>query len=321
MTRRKLGRRQKRRSRHPPIEDIAAVAHRLAVLLGAGISPASAWSHLAAADIGDDSRDVLSGVAEAVDRGELIDDAIRAAALTQAEGTRAAWNGLAASWAVAADAGAPLSRSLRDFAESLRSLAQIQRDLEVALAGPVATARTVMILPAVGVLFGVALGFDVLRTLFLTPIGIGCLVVGALLMHAAGKWNRHLIDSATPRDLTPGLVVDLMAIAMTGGASIERARASVARARERFGIGTEPEERTIDAVLELASRAGIPAADLLRSEADQLRRRARSAGQRAAETVAAALMLPLGVCVLPAFLVVGVAPLLVSVISSTVTRF
>ena len=300
---------------------MAAIAHRLAVLLAAGVSPGSAWAHLAESEVGAESREVLARIGEATARGDSLDEALGRAALECPPSSRAAWSGLAAFWTVATDAGAPLARSLRDFAESLRSLGQVQRDLQVALAGPVATARTVMVLPVVGVLFGIALGFDTLRTLFLTPIGIACLVVGTLLMVGAAKWNRHLIEGATPRDLTPGIAVDLMAIAMSGGASIGRARASVAAARERFGVGTNAEDSTIDAVLALSQRAGVPAVDLLRSEADQLRRRARSDGQRAAETVAATLMLPLGVCVLPAFLAVGVAPLLVSVISSTLTRF
>ena len=74
-------------------------------------------------------------------------------------------------------------------------------------------------------------------------------------------------------------------------------------------------------MLDLSSRAGVPAAELLRSEAEQLRRDARSAGQRRAATLSVTLMLPLGLCVLPAFMLVGVVPLLISVLSSTLTTF
>jgi tight adherence protein B len=42
-------------------------------------------------------------------------------------------------------------------------------------------------------------------------------------------------------------------------------------------------------------------------------------GERKAATLAVTLMLPLGLCILPAFMVLGVAPLLIAVISSTVT--
>jgi tight adherence protein B len=57
----------------------------------------------------------------------------------------------------------------------------------------------------------------------------------------------------------------------------------------------------------------------LRAEANEARRAARSVGERKAATLAVTLMLPLGLCILPAFMVLGVAPLLIAVISSTVT--
>ena len=76
-----------------------------------------------------------------------------------------------------------------------------------------------------------------------------------------------------------------------------------------------------DRVLDLAVRAGVPAAELLRSEADQLRRDARTAGQRRAVTLGISLLVPLGVCVLPAFMLLGVVPLLVTVLSTTLSEF
>jgi len=61
----------------------------------------------------------------------------RRAAVLEAE---QAWRGLAAAWLVATQSGAPLAGCLRELAASLRELAQVQRDLEVALAAPQATA-------------------------------------------------------------------------------------------------------------------------------------------------------------------------------------
>ena len=70
-------------------------------------------------------------------------------------------------------------------------------------------------------------------------------------------------------------------------------------------------------MLLLSRRAGAPAGLLLRSDAREMRLEARSAAQAAAARLGVTLMLPLGVCVLPAFLVVGVVPLVVSLVSST----
>jgi tight adherence protein B len=44
---------------------------------------------------------------------------------------------------------------------------------------------------------------------------------------------------------------------------------------------------------------------------------ARTAARRTAERLGVRLMLPLGACVLPAFLLIGVVPILLGIVSST----
>lgn len=292
------------------------MVQRLGVLLAAGVAPVSGWAYIADAARGSAATGARR-VADAAARGDSISEAIVAVAGSRRTDATA-WRGLAAAWVVASDAGAPLAATLAELAASLRSLAQNQRDLETALAGPAATARMVMVLPVVGILFGMALGFDSLRILFTTPPGLVCLALGSVLMLLAQLWNQRLVRRARPVHLTPGLALDLMAIAVSGGASLSRARRVVADARETCGIGNDGSAAAIEEVLELSRRAGIPAAALLRSEATESRRTARSAGERRAATLAVTLMLPLGLCILPAFMLLGVAPLLIAVISSTV---
>ena len=285
------------------LTEVATVTQRLAVLLAAGVAPPSAWEHVA----------VDSDAARRVAEGARMED--------QGEPglQRDAWRGLAAAWSVAMESGSPLAPALRGYAASLRELGETQRDARVALAGPVATARLVMALPAVGILFGLALGFNTLATLFGTPVGWLCLVVGGGLMLLASRWNGRLVRAARPTSATPGLACELMAIAMAGGTSLDRAREIVQGALTRFGVAAETGH--IDSVLDLSRRAGVPAAELLRSEARELRATARAQGQERAAALSVRLMLPLGVCVLPAFLMVGVLPLLVTVVSSTVSSF
>jgi tight adherence protein B len=313
------------------VAQVAAVVQRLAVLLAAGVAPAAAWGYLREGEL-------ASRVAAGASAGESIPDAIIAAVRESPPSEAAAWRGLATAWAVATDAGAPLAPTLREFALSLRDLAQAQREIAVALAGPVATARLVMALPVVGLLFGIVLGFNTLATLFTTAPGWVCLGLGGALMFVASRWNRRLVRSAQPRDLTPGLEFDLVAIAVSGGGALDRARASVATALERYsleryslprprpgmggGVGKAMRnDAGIAAVLDLSKRAGVPAAELLRSEATERRRSARAEVQERAQSLAVRLMIPLGVCVLPAFMVLGVVPLLVTVIESTSVKW
>ena len=296
-------------------DEVATLVQRLAVLLAAGVAPPSAWSYL----VGDDRDSRLATVARAVGEHVPADEAILSIVGTSPDA--AGWRGLAAAWGVASEAGAPLAPTLTDLAASLRDLAETGRQVQVALAAPIATARMVMALPAVGVLFGMVLGFDTLGTLFGTPAGLACLGVGVALIAAARVWNQRLVRSAEPGVHTPGLALDLVAIAVSGGASTQRAIHAVERACDRSSLPWEADRAVVDSVLSLSRRAGVPAAALLRSESAEARRRARSDGARRAATLSVTLMLPLGLCILPAFMLLGVAPLLIAVISSTVAGF
>lgn len=315
------------------LDEVASIVEKLAVLLSAGVAPSAAWKYLAESAAADQhsvlavAANIESGVelAEAILRA--VDDEplqLHSAKLspqrTRRQRNDTAWRGLAAAWMVATEAGAPLAQALREFSSSLRALAQSARAATTALSGPAATAKLVMVLPVAGVLFGIALGFDTIGTLLGTTPGLVCLGAGCALLWTARWWNRRLVRAATPTDLTPGLVLDLLAVAVSGGASIEKARTTVAGAFERTGCAVDShDDLEADAVFDLSQRAGVPAGTLLRSEADRVRREASSAAERKAETLAVTLMLPLGLCVLPAFMLLGVAPLMISVLSSTVT--
>ena len=181
-----------------------------------------------------------------------------------------------------------------------------------------------VVLPIVGIFFGMALGFDTLGVLVTTMPGIVCLVSGSALLWVARRWNRRLVRAASSTNLTPGLSLDLLAIAVSGGASIDRARVAVSLALKRSGLSTDLADADLadaDAVLGLSERAGVPAGTLLRSEADRHRRQARGAAERKAATLSVTLMLPLGLCVLPAFMLLGVAPLMITILSSTISGF
>jgi tight adherence protein B len=300
-------------AREPNLGSIASTVQRLAVLLAAGVAPGGAWEYLREGDL-------ASAVASACHEGASIPDAIIGAAQTHAVSRElAAWRGLATAWAVATDAGAPLAPTLREYAASLRDLAQAQREIAVALAAPTATARVVLALPAVGILFGTLLGFNTLGVLFTTVAGWVCMILGAGLMLAASGWNRRLVARAQPRDLAPGIGFDLMAIALSGGASIDRARATVTAASRRCGIEHPVRDPGIEDALQLSARAGVPAAEILRSEARERRRGALAEVQSRAQALSVRLMIPLGVCVLPAFLLLSVVPMFLAVLEQTRT--
>jgi tight adherence protein B len=301
------------RSQAPALTAIAATVQRLGVLLAAGVTPASAWEYL-------DEGALPASVAVLVAGGAPIPDAILESSEYVPAEERQLWGAVAAAWAVATVAGAPLAATLLEQSASIRDLAQSQRDLAVALASPTATARLVLVLPAVGVVFGALMGFNTLGTLVTTPLGWGCLITGGALLVAASSWSKRMLRSARPRQQTPGLELDLLAISVSGGGAMDAARASVADALARYLTGWSASDSAVDRVLELSRRAGVPAAGLLRSEAAELRRASRAEVAERAQALSVRLMIPLGVCVLPAFMLLSVVPLVITVFASTTLR-
>lgn len=279
----------------------AAVSVRtLAVLLQAGAVPLGAWRHLA--DSGDTHAE---SVVNRCDAGAALVDAI------EAEG--GAWADVAAAWDVATTVGAPLAEALRSLAETMQDAAAAADDVRIALAEPAGTARLLLWMPLAGLVLGLALGFDTVSVLLRNPIGTACLIVGMLLVLSARAWTRSLLRRAQPDSGTPGMHAELTAVALSGGASIERSLRLVddSPARDRIsGARTE-------GVLELSRAAGVPAGELLRAAAAQERHEARISGRLRAARLSSQLLIPLGVCTLPAFLLLGVAPLMLSVMSST----
>lgn len=293
------------------------VAERLAVLLSAGVPAPAAWAHVGGVRAVDPSDDdvVLAAAISAAAAGEPVAAAITAARATL-PGSAAQWSVLATAWAVAAGSGAPLAASLRELGAALRDEAQLRREVGSALAGPLASARLVLALPLIAMAFGVLLGFDTFAVLFGSSIGLACVVGGGALLWAGIRWSAALAARATRSEADAGLELELLAIAMSGGTSVDRARRLVRDALEANGT-TTVDARAADDVISLAARAGAPVAELLRAEAARLRRVARANGSARAAALGVRLMLPLGACVLPAFVLLGVAPLLISVVTGT----
>lgn len=302
--------RSRRERARPDAAQMAGRVQRLAVLLRAGLTPAAAWHHLAESE---DAAPELRRIADRIETGEPAADAIEAES-----GGAEPWRPVAAAWNVASRAGSPLAATLATLAATLRVLAQQEREGRIALAGPNATARLVAVLPLVALGFGAALGVDALGLLLGTGWGRTCLVVGIGLMLLARLWSRRMVARAARGPVAPGLRMDLLGIALAGGGALDAARRWVDEACARHGVDDPGAEERTAAVLALAERAGVPATALLSAEAEELRRAAAAERQERLARLGVTLLIPLGVCILPAFLLLGVVPLVAGVVGGTI---
>ncbi|PZE85038.1 type II secretion system F family protein [Curtobacterium sp. MCBD17_032] len=222
--------------------------------------------------------------------------------------------------AVAGRTGAPVAPTLRALAASLRDTEQTARSVRVAVAGPRASTRVVLALPAFGVLLGRAWGVDSVGVLLGGPVGWACLVTAVVLVAVAHRWTRQLVAAAAATEPVPGLLLDVWAVALSGGGAWSGAGGSVDAVFPGRTWPTADRARLAE-TLALAERAGVPAAGLLRTSALDRRADAAAEGLARTERLGVRLVLPLGVCVLPAFVLVGVVPVVLGILSSTSAAF
>ncbi len=144
--------------------------------------------------------------------------------------------------------------------------------------------------------------------------------------------SRHQIDDAA-------LAADLVAAALSGGLGIASALTAVAAAGSHDGrsprewsamdqvaglaSGVAPGARPLPAAylsiadaVTFAASTGAPIVPLLTQAAATARRRRRDGATKAAGQLAASLVLPLGLCALPGFLLLGVAPVVLRLVLS-----
>jgi Flp pilus assembly protein TadB len=173
------------------------------------------------------------------------------------------------------------------------------------------------------------------------PAGLVCgavvaiaawLLVPRLRSRAQVERARRLVRDAP-------LVVDLLAACLASGSSVEDALAATGRAvpgpagellataAAALRLGADPEQ-VWDAVAELpelaplaraaarSARTGAPLGALLPRVADDLRASHRAAVEARTRTAAVRLTAPLGAAFLPAFLLLGVVPVVASWVGS-----
>lgn len=80
------------------------------------------------------------------------------------------------------------------------------------------------------------------------------------------------------------------------------------------GAGGDEIADPVAEALRLAVRAGLPPAALIRRAAEQERRRATTAHLRAVRRLEVMLVLPAGLCLLPAFVLLSIVPVLLDLV-------
>ena len=244
-------------------------------------------------------------------------------------------------------AGAPLATSLERAAEHAEERIDALLGRQSALAAPRATGRILSWLPLLGLGLGVLMGSDPVGVLTGSVLGALTGLLGLGLAFAGRRWTAALVHRAEVESaasngaeqtsnmppVDTALVLELLAAQLRAGLAPLAALGTLAEAlnsrplhtvcqRLQMGsgwgsawsgsaAGTFGELRD---ALAPAYTGGAPSTALLLSLADAHRLSERRAAERAAGKLSVALVVPLGLCSLPAFICLGIVPILISLL-------
>ena len=150
------------------------------------------------------------------------------------------------------------------------------------------------------------------------------------------SWSRRTTTQHEGADA--GVLLDLTAALLGAGVGIEAALSRLAdtvpgakplaQVHHALSAGA-PWEQAVEPVdehaelsvfcehLSFAYATGAPSASMLRAAAAQARSQRRHSAERRAEELGVKMMLPLGTCFLPAFILLGVIPVVLSMLPDT----
>lgn len=244
-------------------------------------------------------------------------------------------------------AGAPLATSMERAAEHAEERIDALLGRQSALAAPRATGRILSWLPLLGLGLGVLMGSDPVGVLTGSVLGALTGLLGLGLAFAGRRWTAALVHRAEVESaasngaeqtsnmppVDTALVLELLAAQLRAGLAPLAALGTLAEAlnsrplhtvcqRLQMGsgwgsawsgsaAGTFGELRD---ALAPAYTGGAPSTALLLSLADAYRLSERRAAERAAGKLSVALVVPLGLCSLPAFICLGIVPILISLL-------
>ncbi len=215
-------------------------------------------------------------------------------------------------WRVANRVGGSLSAALDRLAEVFAAESSHQLEIELAFAGPRSTARLVLWLPVVSLVLGELLGMRPFEAIFHTPLGFISVAIGVILMLFGRIWSHAILRRAQSEGHDPGLPFDLVNLGLSAGLPVGDARIQAAK---DFELEAES-IKDLDELAAQSRRSGAQLSSLLSTAADLARQRKHYADSEQVARLGVRLMIPIGVLVLPAFVLMAIVPLAISLLSS-----
>ena len=183
---------------------------------------------------------------------------------------------------------------------------QHEHDVATAAAQPRSTAHLLTWLPPAVLALCELAGLPVFRALA-NPLVLLAAALGCCLLWAASSWMRRLIERATKLVADEFLPLDLLAAATRAGVAVEPVWGELASA------ATQACHALVQRCLEFSRESGASVGELLTLKARQARSTIRQEQRIRAQQLGVKLVIPLGLTVLPAFMLMVVIPVAAAV--------
>ncbi len=312
---------------------LAGLLDHVAMALGAGVTAPAAWSAVAEATPASSEKQFAETMAR-----------IPPALLQRMNGAlnapREAVRAVVLCHVMCESTGAPLSGLLTSLSNGLRDSSDAARARTAAFAGAKSTARVLMALPLFAVALGYAMGANPLRVLLTSPHGALMLGAGIALTALGYAWMNRMLAVArgVSAEIDPLIVIDLIASVVHSGIPLAAACTRVGEALEStppgpalleagraLARGMPPEGAlaplegdlaTLRSAASLSHATGARLAPILAAVTrDRRRARVREVDEASAK-LAVRLVLPTGVTILPAFVLLGIVPIITDLVTT-----
>ncbi len=212
---------------------------------------------------------------------------------------------------LAQETGSAIGAEIIQIAEQFAEFESAERRIQVLQSAPRASARLIIWLPVALLALAQVSGFPIIEAILgqsFLQLSVG---LGLVLLISAKFLSDRMISTAARAESSTGLYLLAVAMNLGSSGSLQRAAGLASQRYEQvFGRAPEPgEQATLMEIAELTEKNGNPSSEIIRKQADLLQRVEFLDLSQKIEKLSVKLLLPLGLLVLPAFVLIALVPL------------
>ena len=221
-------------------------------------------------------------------------------------------------WGLATTLGGPVVMALTRIADVFDRQQRNLNEVQLAFAGPQSTSRLVTGLPLVALVLAQLVGMNPAAAITGSALGLVSVALGVGLLAIGHQWSKRLLAKAVPQTLDPGAFIDCVLIGLQAGLPLQVARLKAQSSYQEIFLeaSSEQDELALDEAAELSRKSGAALTEILLANADRFRDELRYEISGRIARLGIKLMIPLGVAVLPAFILISIVPIAISLLSN-----